>query len=62
MKNKNKKVKFTKNPEAMLEKKEVETYLYYLEDNNELEKIPLPLLTYYVVGNVLINEVNNGGF
>lgn len=62
MKNKIKKIKFTKNPEAMLEKKEVETYLYYLEDNNDLEKIPLPLLTYYVVGNVLTNEVNNGGF
>ena len=62
MKNKIKKIKFTKNPEAMLGKKEVETYLYYLEDNNELEKIPLPLLVYYVVGNVLINEVNNGGF
>lgn len=62
MKNKIKKINFTKNPEAMLEKKVVETYLYYLEDNSELEKIPLPLLTYYVVGNVLINEVNNGGF
>ena len=62
MKNKIKKIKYTKNPEAMLEKKEVETYLYYLEDNSELENIPLPLLTYYVVGNVLINEVNNGGF
>lgn len=62
MKNKIKKIKYTKNPEAMLEKKEVETYLYYLEDNSELDKIPLPLLTYYVVGNVLINEVDNGGF
>lgn len=62
MKNRIKKINFTKNPETMLEKKEVETYLYYLEDNSELEKIPLPLLTYYVVGNVLINEVNNGGF
>lgn len=56
------KLKYPKNPGALLDKPEVQTYIWHLEDVGELDKLPLPFLAYYVVGCRLTDEVNNGGF
>lgn len=56
------KLKYPKNPGSLLDKPEVQTYIWHLEDVGELEKLPLPFLAYYVVGCRLTDEVNNGGF
>ena len=62
MKAKTLKLKYPKNPGALLEKPEVQTYIWHLEDVGELDKLPLPFLAYYVVRCRLTDEVNNGGF
>lgn len=62
MKSKTLKLKYPKNPGALLDKLEVQTYIWHLEDVGELDKLPLPFLAYYVVGCRLTDEVNNGGF
>ena len=62
MKLKTLKLKYPKNPGALLDKPEVQTYIWHLEDVGELDKLPLPFLAYYVVGCSLTDEVNNGGF
>ena len=62
MKSKTLKLKYPKNPGALLDKPEVQTYIWHLEDVGELDKLPLPFLAYYVVGCRLTDEVNNGGF
>lgn len=62
MKQKILKLKYPKNPGNLLDKPEVQTYIWHLEDTNQLDKLPLPFLTYYVVGCRLTDEVNNGGF
>ena len=56
------KLKYPKNPSALLDKPEVQTYLWHLEQVGGLDKLPLPFLTYYAVGCRLTDEVNNGGF
>lgn len=56
------KLKYTKNPKNLLDKPEIQTYLCHLENVGELDKLPLPLLVYYIVGCILTDEVNNGGF
>lgn len=56
------KLKYPKNPGNLLDKSEVQTYIWHLEDVGELDKLPLPFLAYYVVGCRLTDEVNNGGF
>lgn len=56
------KLKYPKNPGALLDKPEVVDYIWHLEDVGELDKLPLPFLTYYVVGRRLTDEVNNGSF
>ena len=56
------KLKYPKNPGALLDKPEVVDYIWHLEDVGELDKLPLPFLAYYVVGCRLTDEVNNGGF
>ena len=56
------KLKYPKNPGTLLDKPEVQTYIWHLEDVGELDKLPLPFLAYYVVGCRLTDEVNNGGF
>ena len=62
MKAKTLKLKYPKNPGNLLDKPEVVDYIWHLEDVGELDKLPLPFLTYYVVGCRLTDEVNNGGF
>ncbi len=62
MKSKILKLKYPKNPGILLDKEEVQSYIWHLEDINELYKLPLPFLSYYVVGCRLTDEVNNGGF
>ena len=62
MKSKILKLKYPKNPGALLDKPEVVDYIWHLEDVGELDKLPLPFLAYYVVGCRLTDEVNNGGF
>ena len=62
MKSKTLKLKYPKNPGALLDKAEVQTYIWHLEDVGELDKLPLPFLAYYVLGCRLTDEVNNGGF
>ena len=62
MKAKSLKLKYPKNPGALLDKPEVVDYIWHLEDVGELDKLPLPFLAYYVVGCRLTDEVNNGGF
>lgn len=62
MKAKTLKLKYPKNPGTLLDKPEVVDYIWHLEDVGELDKLPLPFLTYYVVGCRLTDEVNNGGF
>ena len=62
MKSKILKLKYPKNPGILLDKEEVQSYIWHLEDINELDKLPLPFLSYYVVGCRLTDEVNNGGF
>ena len=62
MKAKTLKLKYPKNPGNLLDKPEVQTYIWHLEDVGELDKLPLPFLAYYVVGCRLTDEVNNGGF
>ena len=62
MKTKFLKFKYTKNPRTLLDKQEVQTYLLHLENISALDKLPLPFLVYYVVGCILTDEVNNGGF
>lgn len=62
MKSKILKLKYPKNPGTLLDKPEVQTYIWHLEDVGELDKLPLPFLAYYVVGCRLTDEVNNGGF
>lgn len=59
---KTKKLKYLKNPEALFDREDVMNYIYSLEDNDELDKLPMPILVYYVVGVTLTDEVNNGGF
>ncbi len=56
------KLKYPKNPGTLLDKPEVQAYIWHLEDVGELDKLPLPFLTYYVVSCRLTDEVNNGGF
>lgn len=56
------KLKYPKDPGAVLDKQEVQTYIWHLEDVGELDKLPLSFLAYYVVGCRLTDEVNNGGF
>ncbi|MGN1040006.1 MAG: DUF4375 domain-containing protein [Candidatus Fimimonas sp.] len=55
------KLKYTKNPETLIENPDVQSHLWDLEDAGELEKLPIPFLAYYVVGRRLTDEVNNGG-
>ncbi len=62
MKSKIRKLKFLKDPDSLLCKPDVETYIWHIESTGELGKLPLPLLCYYVVGCRLTDEVNNGGF
>ena len=62
MKSKILKLKYPKNPGILLDKEEVQSYIWHLEDINELDKLPLSFLSYYVVGCRLADEVNNGGF
>lgn len=62
MKSKIKKLKYPKNPAALLDREDVLNYIYNLEDRGELDNLSLPILVYYVVGVTLTNEVNNGGF
>lgn len=62
MKTKILKFKYTKNPRTLLDKPEVQTYLWHLENTSALDELPLPFLVYYVVGCILTDEVNNGGF
>ena len=62
MKAKTLKLKYPKNPGALLDKPEMVDYIWHLEDVGELDKLPLPFLAYYVVGCRLTDEVNNGGF
>ena len=57
-----KKLKYPKNPRTLLDSENVINYLFYLEDNGELSKLESPFLAYYVLADVLLNEVNNGGF
>ena len=56
------KLKYPMNPRNLFDKPEVQTYVWHLEETGELDKLPLPLLAYYVVGCCLSDEVNNGGF
>ena len=62
MKSKTLKLKYPKNPGTLLDKPEVTDYIWHLEDVGEIDKLPLPFLTYYVIGCRLTDEVNNGGF
>ena len=57
-----KKLKYPKNPRTLLEREDVTNYLFYLEDNGDLGKLEPSFLAYYVLADVLLNEVNNGGF
>lgn len=57
-----KKLKYPKNPQALLDRDDVMDYLFYLEDNRELDKLAPSFLAYYVLADRLLNEVNNGGF
>ena len=57
-----KQLKYTKNTRTLLDREDVRNYLYYLEDNGTLDKLEPSFLAYYVLADVLLNEVNNGGF
>lgn len=57
-----KKLKYPKNPQLFLERVGVMDYLLYLEENGTLDKLAPSFLAYYVIAEVLLNEVNNGGF
>ena len=62
MKSKKIKLKYQKNPRTLIDRDDVQNYLWHLEEAKELDKLPLPFLVYYVVGCILTDEVNNGGF
>ena len=62
MKSKIIKLKYQKNPNALIDREDVQNYLWNLEDKKELDILPLPFLAYYIVGCILTDEVNNGGF
>ena len=62
MKSKIIKLKYQKNPNALIDREDVQNYLWNLEDKKELDILPLPFLAYYIVGCRLTDEVNNGGF
>lgn len=62
MKSKIIKLKYQKNPNALIDREDVQNYFWNLEDKKELDILPLPFLAYYIVGCILTDEVNNGGF
>ena len=62
MKSKIIKLKYQKNPNALIDREDVQNYLWYLEEKKELDTLPLSFLVYYVIGCILTDEVNNGGF
>lgn len=55
------KLKLPKNPSNFIYGEHFSNYVYELERQRELDKLPRNLLLYYTV-DTLINEVNNGGF
>lgn len=59
---KTKKLKYPKDPRKLLERTEFIDYLLYLEENGTLGDLEPSFLAYYVVAEVVLNEVNNGGF
>ncbi len=62
MKFKTIKLKYQKNPNSLIDREDVQNYLWHLEEKKELDKLPIPFLVYYVIGCILNGEVNNGGF
>lgn len=54
--------KYPKKPATLVNNAEVLNYIFYLENKNELDKLPFPILMYYVLGLCFTNEINDGGF
>lgn len=57
-----KEMAFPENPRELLEDGKVSGYLYGLEEKGKLGVLPLPFLAYFVIGSVMADEVDNGGF